>query len=315
MAITQDSPFLTPGLDAYAAYAQGVPSAPGQAGSAGVQQQTVWDELMAHFAPTGLPLSRILGVQVRPIGGYTYTGGYNVVEKRPNTGDFKDAIIPMTDEEVAFRDKVAKQVRQTQADRVRLRKLAEAAGLDPDDPIDLGEFWRAGVEQAQKASVVDGREPEQLVWSLLEGWAADGFPGTDKAEQAELERSKESFEPFTTTTTSTNIQLTDPKTARALVTRFLSDELGRDPSDDEIRDFTAGLAKYERDNPAVTTTVSEYGMTDAGPRVVSSESTTSGGADPSGFAADFAEGDRFDAESRGYQAVKYAGVIDALIGG
>jgi hypothetical protein len=58
---------------------------------------------------------------------------------------------------------------------------------------------------------------------------------------------------FTGTKARTDIDLTDPASAKALVNQVLSQALGRAANDDEVRKFTATLNAAERKSPTTTT--------------------------------------------------------------
>lgn len=72
---------------------------------------------------------------------------------------------------------------------------------------------------------------------------------------------------------STSVDLTDPKTAKALMNDTLSRVLGRAATDDEIDTFKGVLNAAERANPTTTVSTTNYVAGDA----VSQSSTTSGG--------------------------------------
>lgn len=83
----------------------------------------------------------------------------------------------------------------------------------------------------------------------------------------------------TRTTTQTNIDVTDPDTAKAVTTQLFQQLLGRDPSPGEIGSFAAALNAAERSAPSVTTTTTQY---DEQGRPVSAASTTTGGITAAG---------------------------------
>lgn len=75
-----------------------------------------------------------------------------------------------------------------------------------------------------------------------------------------------------------NVDLTDPATAKAMVTSVLERTLGRAPTPEELDSFRSVLNAAERANPSVTTTDVTYEDGDA----VSSSSQTSGGLGAAG---------------------------------
>lgn len=81
------------------------------------------------------------------------------------------------------------------------------------------------------------------------------------------------------TVTQTNVDITDPNTAKALTTQLFQSLLGRDPAPGEVGSFAAALNAAERSSPSVTTTTSEYGEQG---EVLSQSSTTTGGLTQAG---------------------------------
>jgi len=87
---------------------------------------------------------------------------------------------------------------------------------------------------------------------------------------------------------SSEIDLTDPNAARGLVTNAITKALGRNPTADEISQFTASLQAAEKASPTVksgTTTTDQSDLT-----TTSSNTTVQGGlADPSAYAQQWVE--------------------------
>lgn len=82
----------------------------------------------------------------------------------------------------------------------------------------------------------------------------------------------------TRTSTSTQVDLTDPQTARALVNEVLASQLGREATPDEVAEFTRVLNAAERANPVSTSTTTQYEDGAA----ASQSSVTSGGLGAAG---------------------------------
>jgi hypothetical protein len=81
----------------------------------------------------------------------------------------------------------------------------------------------------------------------------------------------------TVTSRQQNVDLTDPKTARAIANDALSQYLGRAATDEEITAFTASINAAERANPTVTDTTTTANYVEGEQTSQSSSSTTSGG--------------------------------------
>jgi hypothetical protein len=156
-------------------------------------------------------------------------------------------------------------------DRRRLAALAERIGIDLKNPGVLGKLWLDAVDEARAAALVNpGTDP----WEILEAWAATGsYSGAAKTGK-----------PKTVTQTQRQINLTNAKTARAVIFAALQQRLQRDPRPAEVSKFIADLNAEEKANPTISTTTSKY---DAEGNLVTSDTQTSGGAPAPG---DFAEG-------------------------
>lgn len=114
--------------------------------------------------------------------------------------------------------------------------------------------------------------------------------------------------PVTSRQTSTNINLTDPTTARGLVDKALSSYLGREANVKEQAAFRKALNIQEKMNPSVTqqTSVTTPGV---GTSDTVSQSQTQGGFNPSVFAEEYARGQEGSAE---FQAATT--MLDTFIG-
>ena len=115
--------------------------------------------------------------------------------------------------------------------------------------------------------------------------------------------------PVTTTQTSTNVNLTDPGTARQLVNRTLAETLGRDATSQEQERFLEALNMQERRSPTVTRQTVTTTPRGVARTEVEQEVMTQGGFNPAQFAEEFAESQEGAAE---YQAA--TNLMDAFIG-
>lgn len=304
--------FVTPGMSKYGQF-----SGSGTSPTAPPQQEefTEWDAWKNHFAirPTSLGAF----VERVDVGGR----GKSFFERAAQQGPFGHLVEDRAQGRTADTARLEglRAYRSQLQDRVRLKNIAKKAGVDPNDPVALAEMWQRAVSEAEAAaSVTPGMTP----WDVLDGWAKDGAPGTLKAEQTERERREAFFaedppDPYSITRTQKTINLTDPDTARALITQLLERELGRRPSDNEIRDFTSALNRKERESPSVTTTTENYAYDAEAGQVVQtgSESTTEGGAPaPAAFGETFVE-EEHEGERDAFTAgVDYYQVMQSLVG-
>jgi hypothetical protein len=158
-------------------------------------------------------------------------------------------------------------------DRKRLAELAKRIGVDLENPGMLGKLWLDAVDEARGAALVNpGTDP----WEILEAWARTGtYTGAAKGPKSQA---------GTFTQTQRQANITDAKTAKAVIIAALQQRLQRDPRPAEVAKFIADLNAEERANPTTSTTTSTY---DEEGRLVSSNTQTEGGAPAPG---DFAEG-------------------------
>ncbi len=87
-------------------------------------------------------------------------------------------------------------------------------------------------------------------------------------------KQRESAPPKTTTSTTSNVQLSTFNDAHSLFTTAAQSLLGRDPTKAESRNFLATINAYEKEHPQVTTT----NTTTQGGNIKNQTSTVSGGA-------------------------------------
>lgn len=186
------------------------------------------------------------------------------------------------------------------ADRRRLMQYAKRIGIDTSNPGNVGKLWLDAIEEARGASLVSPTTP----WQILEAWAGNpsGYSGAGAGGRKQG--------PRTITQTSKSVNLTDPKTARAIAKQALRAELQRDPTKAEFATFIAGLGAAEKASPTVTKTTSKF---DAEGTQTSSSSTTSGGVNAQAFADDWMK--RKDPEADAIRAgQEYFSAAQQLVG-
>lgn len=101
------------------------------------------------------------------------------------------------------------------------------------------------------------------------------------AQKARQAKSDAALLPHTTTTTTTN--LSDPLTAQGLLTKYLTNDLGRAPTTEELGTFTGALTTAQQQAP--TTTNAFVDPTD--PSAPLKSSTSTGGFDPNQFTENY----------------------------
>lgn len=84
------------------------------------------------------------------------------------------------------------------------------------------------------------------------------------------------------TTSSTDVDYTDPDTARAIATKLFQDMMGRDPRAGELGRFAQALHAAEESSPVVTTTTTEFDPVTG--EAIAQDSTREGGLGAEGRA-------------------------------
>lgn len=137
--------------------------------------------------------------------------------------------------------------------------LLKIGAIDQEDAWDfetLQGFWDKGVELSA-AYTARGKEvdPRQALATFV-GWDGSGESAASRARAAAAADS----EPFTGSRTqrSTNINLSDPNSAKALANYVLSKALGREALPEELAAYREALNSYEQANPSVSTTTATY---------------------------------------------------------
>jgi hypothetical protein len=105
--------------------------------------------------------------------------------------------------------------------------------------------------------------------------------------------------PASYTEVTKSVDLTNPKTARALLRQTLQDRLGRDPTPAEHQAFLAALHQAEREDPTVRKT--KYKLDAATGQYQTESQTTQGGLDAQAYAQDYGH-EHNQREAGAYQA-------------
>lgn len=150
--------------------------------------------------------------------------------------------------------------------------------------MEASSLWHNLVLQAANYGAQD-RQISPL--DILTGYVKSNGGGSDWVKQGDFEINsitgeKRYIGPQFKTTTQTNVNLTDPATARAVATKVFQDLLGRDPNQGEIGAYANALGQSEAQNPQQATTTTQYDMTTGDP--TGSSTITSGGVTAGGQA-------------------------------
>jgi hypothetical protein len=127
-------------------------------------------------------------------------------------------------------------------------KRMQDAGLDVKTFDDVNDVWQGLVERAAKTYTFSKGEKKVTPWDVL-----DLVKREDEAANG-----GEDDENFTHVSTSKSIQDISEGEAWSVIQSNLSRMLGRDPSDQEVRDFTHRMNGLAARNPAISKTISTY---------------------------------------------------------
>lgn len=154
------------------------------------------------------------------------------------------------------------------------QKLAAAGWIQPGDVGNVAAVGAAYEKLLQLTATMNanGRmvTPTDVLNRYLGGGGGAGGAGGRPSSYSE---------------TTKEVNLTNPKTARALMIQTLQQRLGRDPSAAEQHGFLAAIHQAEREDPTVRT--SNYKLNPATGQYETTSTTTKGGVDEGAFASDF----------------------------
>lgn len=128
-------------------------------------------------------------------------------------------------------------------------KRMQDAGLDVKSFDDVNSVWQSLVERAAKTFTISEGEKKVTPWDVL-----DLIEREDESANGALRED----ENFTHVSTSKSVQDISEGEAWATLQSNLSRMLGRDPSDQEVRDFTHRMNSLAARNPAISKTISTY---------------------------------------------------------
>lgn len=136
------------------------------------------------------------------------------------------------------------------------------------DYATLQKEWLSAIDEAVNFHAAGKQVNPWQAAALMAG--ADNPGAAAKSKKAGFTGTKK--------TRDTRVDLTDPASAKALVNQVLSNQLGRNATDEEIRQFTSVLHNAENANPVVQDTTSTY----VNGENTSSSSTSTGGMTEAG---------------------------------
>lgn len=125
-------------------------------------------------------------------------------------------------------------------------KRMQAAGLDVQSFDDVNDVWQGLVERAAITFSASEGEKKVTPWDVLD------------MVQRETAGSVDEDGNRTTTATHHSIDQISEGEAWSTLQSNLSQMLGRDPSDQEVRDFTYRMNQLAARNPSISKTISKY---------------------------------------------------------
>lgn len=171
----------------------------------------------------------------------------------------------------------------TDKQRSDFRAKAMLGGLlkQGDGDLEASALWVKLVDQASLYGAQNKKVgPMDLLTGYVKsnsaggGWIKD--PNNNDFQINAMTGQRRYVGPQFKTTTQTNVDLTDPATARALATSIFQQLLGRDPGQNEIAAYAAALQQSEAADPSRATTVTQY---DNKGNAIATNTMTSGGMD------------------------------------
>lgn len=128
-------------------------------------------------------------------------------------------------------------------------KKMQDAGLDVRSFDDVTSVWESLVERAAKTYTFSKGERKVTPWDVLD---------LVKREDEVANGDEGDPESFTHVSTNKSVQDISEGEAWSVLQSNLSRMLGRDPSDQEVRDFTVRMNNLAARNPAISKTISTY---------------------------------------------------------
>lgn len=171
---------------------------------------------------------------------------------------------------------------QKQRDDFRAKALVGGLLKFGDGDVEASGLWGKLVQQAGNYGA---QNIPMSPMDLLAGYVKQNSSGGQWVKQGNFEVNPLTGErryvgPQFRTTTASNINLSDPATARAIATSIFQQLLGRDPGNGELSAYANALNQAEVQNPNQQTTTTQYDMTTG--EATNTSSVTTGGLTDAG---------------------------------
>lgn len=205
----------------------------------------------------------------------------------------------------------------TQKARDDFRAKGLLSGLLTQGAGDLEAYqlWQQLVKQSSFYGAQDKQvSPLDILSGYVKSNSSGGWIKQGDFEINPVTGEKRYVGPKFKTTTQSNVNITDPATARAIATKVFQDLLGRDPGQGEISAYAQALSQSEAANPSQQTTTTQYDPVTG--EAIGSSSVTSGGmsADAQQLLAEdeIKKGKEYGATQA---ATTYMNALQAAVGG
>lgn len=171
---------------------------------------------------------------------------------------------------------------QKQRDDFRAKALVGGLLKFGDGDVEASTLWGKLVQQAGNYG---SQNIPMSPMDILAGYVKQNSSGGQWVKQGNFEvnvltQERRYVGPQFKTTTATNVDLSDPATAKALATQVFQQLLGRDPNPGDLTAYASALNQAEIQNPNQQTTTTQYDMTTG--EATNSSSVTTGGLTEAG---------------------------------
>lgn len=167
-------------------------------------------------------------------------------------------------------------------------KRMRQAGFQVTDFDQLTQVWGGLVDRSMKMYTLSAGKNKVTPWDVLELSKREAMSAGTFTD----------FESGSKTTTARSVTEISEGAAWRTLQTTLSTLLGRDPTDQELRDYTYRMNNLAAKNPSITETITKF----RGGEAVSQTSSTSGGFDADDMAQEAYEGAQDDPEYAKVQA-------------
>jgi hypothetical protein len=204
---------------------------------------------------------------------------------------------------------------QKQRDDFRAKGLLSGLLTQGAGDLEAYSLWSNLTKQAALYGAQDQQVgPLDILSGYVKGNSSGGWVKNGNFEINPATGEKRYVGPKSRTTTQKQVDLTDPATAGAIATKLFQDLLGRDPGRGEIEAYASALSQSEAQNPAMSTTTTQFDP--ATGEATDSSTVTAGGVTADGKAQLAADEIKRTKEYGATQAATtYMNALTSAVGG